>query len=148
MTAHVLEFIELSDRDRKRAARLPKLRKGDQLEVHVRDSAGGEQAVSLPPRAAALIETMLDRLYRGDRIALLAEEQEVTPNEAASILGLSRPLVVHRMEVGDLPFRYVGKHRRALLRDVLALKGQLDLQRDAQGALAKDTEALMRDHGL
>ena len=148
MTAHVLEFIELSDRDRKRAARLPKLRNGDQVEVRVRDSAGGEQAVSLPPRAAALIEMMLDRLYRGDRIALLAEEQEVTPNEAASILGLSRPLVVHRMEVGDLPFRYVGKHRRALLRDVLALKGQLDLQRDAQGALAKDTEALMRDHGL
>lgn len=148
MTAHVLEFIELSDRDRKRAARLPKLRKGDQVEVRVRDSAGGEKAVSLPPRAAALIETMLDLLYRGDRIALLAEEQEVTPNEAASILGLSRPLVVHRMEVGDLPFRYVGKHRRALLRDVLALKGQLDLQRDAQGALAKDSEALMRDHGL
>ena len=139
MTAHVLEFIELSDRDRKRAGRFPKLRKGDQLEVRVRDSDGGEQAVSLPPRAVTLIKTMLDRLYRGDRIALL---------EAASILGLSRPLVVHRMEVGDLPFRYVGKHRRALLRDVLALKGQLDLQRDAQGALAKDTEALMRDHGL
>lgn len=148
MTARVLEFIELSERDRKRGGRLPKLRKGDQLEVRVRDSAGGEQAVSLPPRAAALIGTMLDRLYRGDRIVLLAEEQEVTPNEAASILGLSRPLVVHRMEVGDLPFRYVGKHRRALLRDVLALKGQLDLQRDAQGALAKDTEALMRDQGV
>ena len=131
MAAHVLEFIELSNRDRKHAARLSKLRKGDQVEVRVRDNAGVEKAVSVPPRAAALIETMLDRLYRGDRIALLTEEQEVTPNEAASILGLSRPLVVHRMEVGDLPFRYVGKHRRALLRDVLALKGKLDLQRDA-----------------
>lgn len=148
MTVHVLEFVELSDHDRMRARGLPKLRKGDQLEVRVRDSAGGEQAVSLPPKAAVLIETMLDRLYRGDRIALLAEEQEVTPNEAASILGLSRPLVVHRMETGDLPFRYVGKHRRALLRDVLVLKGQLDLQKGAQGALAKDTEVLMRDHGL
>ena len=34
----------------------------------------------------------------------------------------ARPLVVHRMDIGDLPFRYVGKHSRASLKDVLALK--------------------------
>ena len=55
---------------------------------------------------------------RGEKVAVLAEDREVSPNEAAAILGMSRPLVVHRMDVGDLPFRYVGKHRRAKLRDV------------------------------
>jgi hypothetical protein len=79
--------------------------------------------------------------------AILAEDQELSPNDVASILGISRPLVVHRMDVGDLPFRYVGKHRRAKLKDVLTLKSKMDAQQALQ-ALAEDTEALARDHGL
>ena len=49
---------------------------------------------------------------------------------------MSRPLVVHRMDVGDLPYHYVGKHRRAKLRDVLALKDRMDGQCAALAALA------------
>lgn len=148
MTAHVLQYIELSDRDRKRADRLPRLEEGDMVEVHVHSSAGGEKTVSVPASAAVLIGTLLDHLYRGERVAVLSEDQEVTPNEAGAILGVSRPLVVHRMEIGDLPFRLVGKHRRTRLKDVLELKDRLDAQRAAQAALANDTEELMRDHGL
>ena len=62
---------------------------------------------------------------------MLAEDQELSPADASEILGISRPLVVHRMDIGDLPFRYVGKHRRASLKDVLALKAQIDGQRKA-----------------
>src|SRR5215470_6750134 len=39
---------------------------------------------------------------------------------------MSRPLVVHRMNVGDPTFRYMGKHRRTTLREVLALKARID----------------------
>jgi hypothetical protein len=148
MTTHALQFVELSDRDRKLVNRLPSLGEGDTVEVHVRTKGGAQQTLSLPHGAVTLIEAVLDHLSRGDRVAVLSEDQEVTPNEAATILGISRPLVVHRMEVGDLPFRYVGKHRRARLKDVLALKVQLDDQRAAQRALADVTETLMRDHGL
>lgn len=73
---------------------------------------------------------------------VLIEEQEISPNDAASILGISRPLVVHRMDIGDLPFRYVGKHRRSKLKDVLALKARIDAQRNAMEALAEDAEDL------
>jgi len=104
--------------------------------------------VSLPPDAAMLLEDVLGHLLRGERIAVLAEDQELSPNDAASILGLSRPSVVHRMDVGDLPFHYVGKHRRARLKDVLALKSKVDMQQVALNALAQETEALMRDYGL
>jgi hypothetical protein len=38
---------------------------------------------------------------------------------------------------GDLPFRYFGKHRRALLKDVLALKSKLDKRQTAMEALAQ-----------
>lgn len=148
MTAHVLQYVELSDRDRQQAGRLPRLEKGDRLEMRVQSSAGGEKTVPLPASAVALISTLLDHLYRGERVAVLSEDQEITPNEASAILGISRPLVVHRMDVGDLPFRLVGKHRRTRLKDVLGLKDRLDAQRAAQAALAADTEELMGTHDL
>jgi hypothetical protein len=44
------------------------------------------------------------------------------------------------MDVGDLPFRYVGKHRRAKLMGVLALKTKIDAQRKAMAALAANAE--------
>jgi hypothetical protein len=137
MTTHVLQFVELSDQDRKAAKTFDKLGKGDQVEVRVRRKSGEDQVIRLPPNAVALLETALDHLLQGERVAVLAEDRELSPNDAADILGISRPLVVHRMDVGDLPFRYVGKHRRTKLRDILALKAKIDAQRKA---LAVDAE--------
>ena len=148
MTTHVLHFAALPKGDLLRAGDPPRVETNDRVEVHVRDPAGREVATLLPPKAAELVGLLLERLFRGDKIAVLAEDQELSPNEAAAILGMSRPLVVHRMEVGDLPFRYVGKHRRSKLSAVLALKQRLDDQRDALIALAEDTEDLTTAHGL
>lgn len=148
MTAHALQFISLSGPDRGKVQALPRLVDAEVVEMHVRSKQGDDRTVTVPQAAVALIEAMLVSLSRGDRVAVLSEDAEVTPNEAATILGISRPLVVHRMEIGDLPFRYVGKHRRARLTDVLALKAQLDPQREALQALVADSEALATTHGL
>ena len=102
----------------------------------------------MPARAAALIEALLDHLSRGERVAVLTEDRELSPNDAASILGISRPLLVHRMDIGDLPFRYVGKHRRAMLRDVLALKTRIDARRAVMEAWADDAEELKLRYGV
>lgn len=148
MTMHVLHFAALPKGDLRRAGVPPRVAKNDRVEMHVRDPAGKEVTTLLPPQAAELVGLLLEKLFRGDKVAVLAEDQEVSPNEAAVILGMSRPLVVHRMEVGDLPFRYVGKHRRATLLAVLALKEQLEAQRQALSALTEDTEDLTTKHGL
>ena len=147
MTTHVLQFVELSDRAARRPSPLGKLGKGDQVEVRVRRKSGEDQVVKLPPEAAALLETALGHLLQGERVAVLAEDQELSPNDAADILGVSRPFVVHRMDVGDLPFRYVGKHRRTKLKDVLALKTRIEAQQAAMEALAEDAEDLRQRHG-
>jgi hypothetical protein len=86
MTAQVLQFVELSDEDRKEAGRLGKLAKGDQVEVRIKRRTGGDQTLSLPPEAAALIEMLLGRLSQGERVAVLPEDQELSPSDAASIL--------------------------------------------------------------
>lgn len=148
MTAHVLQFVALSDADRKKTGRLGKLAMGDQVEVRIKRRGGGDRALSLPPEAASLIEVLLDHLSQGERVALLTEDQELSPNDAARILGVSRPLVVHRMNIGDLPFRYVGAHRRATLRDVFALKTKIDAQRAAVEALADDADDIEQRYGV
>ena len=148
MTSHVLQFSGLSDRDRKAAGSLPALAVGDHIELRVRREDGEIQTLPVPPSARAAIEVLLGHLLRGERVAVLTEEQEISPNDAASILGVSRPLVVHRMDIGDLPFRYVGKHRRSKLKDVLALKARIDAQRNAMEALAEDAEDLNLRYGV
>ncbi len=148
MTAHLLQFVELSDRDRKTAQPLGKLGKSDQVEVRIRRKSGKDQVVRLPAQAATLLESALDHLLQGERVAVLADDQEVSPNDAANILGMSRPLVVYRMEIGDLPFRYVGKHRRTKLKDVLMLKTKIDAQQASMEALAEDAEDLRQRYGV
>ena len=148
MASQVVKFAGLSDRDRKKVSPLPKLGQGDRLELHVRRRGGEDQTVVLPPAAISAMETLLASLLSGGRVAILTEDQELSPTEASAILGISRPLVVHRMDIGDLPFRYVGKHRRASLKDVLVLKAKLDVQRTAMEGLVDDAEDLHRRHGI
>ncbi|RJF94626.1 DNA-binding protein [Oleomonas cavernae] len=148
MTTQIVRFAGLSEQDRRTTAPLPKLGHGDRVELRVRREGGQNQTFFLPPSALAAVETLLAHLLSGERVAMLTEDQEVSPNDAASVLGISRPLVVHRMDIGDLPFRYVGKHRRAKLKDVLALKLRIDTQRAAMEALADDAEDLNRRHGV
>ena len=52
------------------------------------------------------------------------------------------------MDVADLPFRYVGKHRRTKLKEILALKSRIDARQAAMEALAEDAEDLRRRHGV
>jgi len=148
MANHVVQFAGLSDRDRKNVSPLPKLAEGDRLELHVRRRNGQEQTLALPAAAVMAVERLIDSLLNGDRVAVLTEDQELSPTEASTVLGISRPLVVLRMDRGDLPFRYVGKHRRASLKDVLALKARLDIRQSAMDVLADDTEDLIVAHGL
>ena len=148
MASHVVHLAALSAQDREGAPALSRLVDGDRVELRIWRRDGDVQTVALPPAMAAAIDAVLTRLLQGERLAVLIEDQELSPNEAAEILGMSRPLVVHRMAVGDLPFRYVGNHRRTKLKDVLALQSRLERQQAALDELAEDTEALTRDHGL
>jgi len=143
-----IRFTRLSEQDREKVASLPPLAEGDRMELYVQHSDGREQSLLLPPDAARAIETLLSLLASGQRVAVLAKDQQLSPSQASAVLGISRPLLVHRMVSGDLPFRRVGKHCQVLLKDVLALKARLDIQRKALEALAEDAEDLITNHGL
>lgn len=124
---------------------------GDRVEVRiVRADGWGEEALALPPAAASLAGDLLKRACDegAGAVALLAEEAELSPEEAAAILGISRPLVRRRMDGGVLPYRRVGAHRRLRLADVLALKRREAPVCAAMEELAADTDELARTHSL
>lgn len=127
---------------------LSRARGGDQVEVSLVRPNGSRDSVTIPKQAVALLRDALAKMAGSERVAVLREDVELSPEEAAAILGVSRPLVVRRMNDGRLPFRYVGAHRRTRLADVLKLKNAEQATGDAQSRLAEDTEDLMKKHDL
>lgn len=137
MAATVVEYVILDERYRIDMKPVPKLRVGDVVEIVLRHTDGTVESAPLPPALARAAYRLVDRAKAGSRVAVLEEEHEVSPNDAARILGISRPLVVRRMDSGELPFRYEGSHRRCKLRDVLALKEREERRQRAMGMLAR-----------
>jgi excisionase family DNA binding protein len=88
--------------------------------VLVRD--GKTATVPLPPAAVRLLQRALDDLGDGHEVAVVPVQREVTTQEAAKIMRVSRPFVVKMLDRGCLRGRKVGKHRRVLLRDALAFR--------------------------
>ncbi len=107
------------------------LLRGLPAEVAVTHADGTRQAVAIPAAAMGIIGSILAKLSVTETVAVLAEDAEISPEDAATILGISRPLVRRRMDAGRLPFRRVGTHRRLRLSDVLALKRAEAPVRDA-----------------
>jgi excisionase family DNA binding protein len=86
-------------------------------------SANGTQITAeMPASLLRAMKSTLITLAETGEVLLLSPELEISPEKAAEILGMSRPLVYQRMDSGKLPFRLVGTHRRVLVNDVIALK--------------------------
>lgn len=107
--------------------------------------ANGEK-LDLPPSLLHAMRSMLSTLAETGEAVLLNPEQDISPEKAAEILGISRPLVYQRMNAGKLPYRQVGTHRRVRVSDVVALKAFEDRRQSFAAALSADTEELEEHH--
>jgi len=67
----------------------------------------------------------------GEAVTIAPVQQRLTTQEAADLLGVSRPTLVKLLEVGDIPFEQPGRYRRVGLADVLAYRERGSLERRA-----------------
>lgn len=66
----------------------------------------------LPAAVAQMLREIVTKLAAGEPVALVTANAEMTPNEAAAFLNVSRGYITKLMDQGALPFHEVGSHRR------------------------------------
>lgn len=87
--------------------------------------------VRLPKVAVDGLIEMLDAVAHGEDATVVRTPREVTTQQAATVLNVSRPTVVKLIDEGTVPARKVGSHRRVLLTDLLAYRDKVVSERRA-----------------
>jgi excisionase family DNA binding protein len=108
------------------------------------NAATGETA-RLPSDIAELMRQVLENLAAGRSVTVTYGLEELTPNEAAEFLNVSRPYVAKLLDGGVLPYRQVGSHRRIPYADLAAYKEQ---QRARSRAAMREMTRLSEEMGL
>ena len=119
---------------KRRAARSVRLRVAD-----ARDE------VVLPREAFELLLGVLGAMADGNAVTIVPVHTELTTQQAADLLHVSRPYLVQLLDGGQIPFRMVGTHRRVLARDVFKYR---DEARAASEHAMEELAAIAQKHGL
>jgi excisionase family DNA binding protein len=113
------------------------------VHMRVRTYGDADTDVALPRAAMLLVLSALQELAKGKSIALLSVDDELTTQQAADILRVSRPFLIKLLEEGRMPCRRVGAHRRIPARDVLRYMAEDRTRREqVMEKLVEETERL------
>src|SRR5882762_5938018 len=93
--------------------------------------SGGDR-IELPDALNELLVYLVEAMSRKQTIFLMPEDESLTTQAAASFLGMSRPYLLRLLKEGQLPFHFVGTHRRILFKDLRAYLEQRDIERRAK----------------
>ena len=88
-----------------------------------------DEQVELPAVAVRLLVDLLSAIAEGNAVALTLIHAELTTQQAAELIGVSRPFLIKQLEDGVIPYRQVGTRRRVLFSDLMKYKHEMDESR-------------------
>jgi excisionase family DNA binding protein len=86
--------------------------------------------IALPEAIFHILVRVAEVLGRGDAITVVPVHKELTTQQAADLLNVSRQYLVRLLEDGKIPYTRTGKHRRLRIDDVITYKQGRDRERD------------------
>ena len=92
------------------------------MSLKIQNQDGKEVAMDLPASAVRLLLDILEQMANGNAVTLTPLHAELTTNQAAELLRVSRPFLIKLLDEGEIPYRKVGRNRRILAKDVLAYR--------------------------
>lgn len=119
-----------------------KKRTAKRIALEARDDSRRVRA-EIPVEVFELFLQLLTAIAEGQAVTIIPGGKELTTQQAADLLNVSRPYVVHLLDDGKIPFRRVGTKRRIRVGDVMSYKKRDDAaRRKIADALAREAEEL------
>jgi excisionase family DNA binding protein len=115
----------------------------DTQRIQIFDERNEAHSVELPTSALRLLVDILEALAAGNAVKVVPVHAELTTQEAADLLNVSRPHLIKLLESGDLSYHKTGKHRRVRFADLMDYKNRRDTASEqAMTLLAEQAQAL------
>jgi excisionase family DNA binding protein len=99
------------------------------LSLRLRQKENGEVAVELPPAISRMVMELLMLIGKGEAVTLVPIGAELTTQQAADMLNMSRPFLIKLLAEKQIPYHTVGTHRRIRAEDVFRYKHKRDQKR-------------------
>jgi excisionase family DNA binding protein len=107
------------------------LRNGDSMELKIPADPSPAGTLKLPVTAARLLVRILEETARGNAVTLIPVHAELTTQEAAEMLNISRPSLIQLLDEGKIEYRKVGTHRRVRFDGLMKYKRNAEASRRA-----------------